>query len=401
MIDGDADEGDVVRSWPRMLAAAEGSLDHGSTGPETPSVLHYTSGSTGRPKGVVHVHGSLPAQRRSAAEVLGLGEHDVYWCTADPGWITGTSYGIVGPWSLGVTQVHYGGGYDPEAWLRLLQAERVTVWYTAPTALRMLSREPRDLFASRDLSRLKAIFSVGEPLNPAVIAWGRDVLGKEIHDTWFQTETGSIMIANRPGTVVRPGSMGRPVAGVAAAVLSDDGAPVPPGTPGHLCLRSGWPSMFRAYLGNERAYQEKFRGGWYFTGDTARQDADGYFWFLGRADDVINTAGHLVSPFEVESALLELPEVAECGVVGVPDDLLYEKVVAFVRLRPPNTLTRELDLKLRLHVSNRVSSIANPQDVVAVDSVPKNKSGKILRRVLKARYAGSDVGDVSTLEEGP
>jgi acetyl-CoA synthetase len=400
-VDLEEDADDVVRSWPKLLAAARPAFAPEPTAPETPSVLHYTSGSTGRPKGVVHVHGSLPSQRATAAEVLGLRDDDVYWCTADQGWVTGTSYGIVGPWSLGVTQVHYGGGYDPEAWLRLLQDERITVWYTAPTALRMLSREPASLFAAHDLSRLRAIFSVGEPLNPAVIAWGRAVLGRDIHDTWFQTETGAIMIANRPGLELRPGSMGRPVAGVTAAVLADDGAPAPAGAPGHLCLAPGWPSMFRAYLGNEDAYRSRFRGGWYHTGDTARLDEDGYFWFLGRSDDVINTAGHLVSPFEVESALLELPEVAESGVIGAPDDLLYEKVVAFVRLRPPHVLTRALDLRLRLHVSNRVSSIANPQDVVAVDVLPKNRSGKILRRVLKARYAGADAGDVSTLEDDP
>lgn len=401
VVDQDEDGEDGVRSWPRLLAAAPPSFPPEPTSPEAPSVLHYTSGSTGKPKGVVHVHGSLSSQRATASDVLGLRDGDVYWCTADQGWVTGTSYGIIGPWSLGVTQVHYGGGYDPEAWLRLLEDERITVWYTAPTALRMLSREPRSLFASCDLSRLRAIFSVGEPLNPAVIEWGREVLRKDVHDTWFQTETGAIMIANRPGTEIRPGSMGRPVAGVAAAVLADDGSPAPTGTPGHLCLKPGWPSMFRAYLGNESAYASKFRGGWYYTGDTARQDEDGYFWFLGRSDDVINTAGHLVSPFEVESALLELPEIAESGVIGAPDELLYEKVVAFVRLRPPHTLTRALDLKLRLHVSNRVSSTANPQDVVAVDAIPKNKSGKILRRVLKARYVGADAGDVSTLEDDP
>jgi acetyl-CoA synthetase len=401
VVDADEDGTDGVRSWPKALAAASPFHAPEATPAETPSVLHYTSGSTGKPKGVVHVHGSLPSQRGTAAEVLGLREDDRYWCTADQGWVTGTSYGIIGPWSLGVSQVHFGGPYDPEAWMRVLQDERVTVWYTAPTALRMLSREPASLYRKFDLSGLRAVFSVGEPLNPAVIAWAREVLGKDVHDTWFQTETGAIMIANRPGMEIRPGSMGRPVSGVTAAVLADDGTPVAPGIPGHLCLRPPWPSMFRAYLGNEGAYRSKFRGGWYFTGDTARVDDAGCFWFIGRSDDVVNTAGHLVSPFEVESALLELPEVAEAGVVGAPDDLLYEKVVAFVRLRTPHVLTTELALKLRLHVSNRVSTTANPQDVVAVEAIPKNKSGKILRRVLKARYLGVDAGDISTMEDGP
>jgi acetyl-CoA synthetase len=401
VVDLDDDVDTVVRSWPRMLAAQHGTFAPELTRPEEPSMLHYTSGSTGRPKGVVHVHGGLVSQRGTTAEVLGLREDDVYWCTADQGWVTGTSYGIIGPWSLGVTQVHYGGGYDPEVWLRTLEEEGVTVWYTAPTALRMLSREPRELFAGRDLSRLRAIFSVGEPLNPPVIAWGREVLGKEIHDTWFQTETGAIMIANRPGMEIRPGSMGREAGGVAAAVLGDDGEAVAPGTTGHLCLKAGWPSMFRSYLGDASAYASRFRRGWYYTGDTVRQDEEGYFWFLGRSDDVINTAGHLVSPFEVESALLEVPEIAECGAIGAPDELLYEKVVVFVRLRSSYQFTPELALKLRLHVANRVSSVANPQEVIAVDAIPKNRSGKILRRVLKARYAGADAGDVSTMEGEP
>lgn len=401
LVDAEAHGPDGIWSWPALVRAASPDFPPEPTDPETPSVLHYTSGSTGKPKGVVHVHASLASQRLTSAEVLGLRDEDVYWCTADQGWVTGTSYGIIGPWSLGATQVHYAGGYDPAAWFRLLQDERITVWYTAPTALRMLSREPPELFRGFDLSALRSIFSVGEPLNPEVLAWARSVLGKDVHDTWFQTETGAIMVANRPGLEIRPGSMGKPVQGIEAAVLREDGSLAPPGEPGALCLRSGWPSMFRTYLGNEAAYRSKFRGGWYDTGDSARVDADGYFWFLGRRDDVVNTAGHLVSPFEVESALLELPEVAESAAVGVPDDLLHEKVVVFVRLRPPHALTPALALKLRLHVSNRVSSTANPQDVVSVDFIPKNRSGKILRRVLRATYTGQDPGDLSTLEDGP
>jgi acetyl-CoA synthetase len=298
-----------------------------------------------------------------------------------------------------VTQVHYGGAYDAKAWFDLIQKEGVTVWYTAPTALRMLMREPGELFKGYDLSRLRHIFSVGEPLNPEVINWGRTMLGHDIYDTWFQTETGGIMIANRPGLEIRPGSMGTPVAGAEAAILAGDGSPRPAGEQGALCLKRGWTSMFSAYLNNEEAYRSKFRGEWYFTGDTAVRDADGCYWFKGRSDDVINTAGHLISPFEIESALLEVPEVAESGVIGAPDDILYEKVVAFVCLHKQYSWTRELEVKIRVHVGNRASSIATPQEIIVTDNIPKNKSGKIMRRVLKARYLGTEAGDLSTMED--
>jgi acetyl-CoA synthetase len=263
----------------------------------------------------------------------------------------------------------------------------------------MLMREEESIFSSADLSALRTIFSVGEPLNPEVISWSRRALRRDIHDTWFQTETGAIMITNLPGLEIRPGSMGRPFAGIEPAILADDGRPLPDGEQGNLCIRSGWPSMFIGYLNNASAYDSKFRNGWYYTGDTAVRDGDGYFWFKGRSDDVINTAGHLISPFEVESALLEIEEVAESGVIGAPDELLYEKVVAFIHLHRQHAWTRELELKIRLHVSNRASSIATPQEIIIVDRVPKNKSGKIMRRVLKARYQGQDAGDLSTLEE--
>lgn len=388
-----------ILSYPALMAEASAEFTAPPTEPDTPSVLHYTSGSTGKPKGVLHVHGSVLMQSATARDVLQLGPDDVYWCTADQGWVTGTSYGIIGPWSLGVTQIHYGGMYDAAKWFDILQTERVTVWYSAPTALRMLMREENTLYASYDLSRLKHIFSVGEPLNPEVIQWSRSLLGRDIYDTWFQTETGAIMITNRPGLAIRPGSMGQPVAGIEPGILADDGTPVADGEQGNLCLRPGWPSMFVTYLNNDTAYRQKFVKGHYFTGDTAVRDRDGYYWFKGRSDDVINTGGHLISPFEVESALLELDEVAESGVIGAPDDLLFEKVVAFVHLHAGHEPSRELEIRIRLHISNRVSSIATPQELLFVDKVPKNKSGKIMRRVLKARYLGQDEGDISTLED--
>jgi len=388
-----------VLSWERMMTDASESYNVAETPVETPSVLHYTSGSTGKPKGVLHCHKSILHQTRTTYEVLGLQPDDLFWCTADQGWVTGTSYGIIGPWSLGVSQLHFGGGYNVEHWFELLEKERVTVWYTAPTALRMLKREDPSFYRKYDLSALRAIFSVGEPLNPEVISWGREILGKDIYDTWFQTETGAIMVANRPGLAIRPGSMGTPLQGIEPGILADDGTLLGAGEHGNLCVKSGWESMFITYLGNDSAYVSKFKEGWYYTGDMAWFDEDGYYWFLGRSDDVINTSGHLISPFEVESALLELPEVAESGVIGAPDELFFEKVIAFVNFRCGIEFTPELDLKIRLHIANRLSSVAIPQEVIPVEAIPKNKSGKIMRRVLKARYLGQDAGDISTLEE--
>jgi acetyl-CoA synthetase len=398
LVDAPSHGDDGVLSYDRLMEEASPEYDVPATSPDDPSVLHYTSGSTGKPKGVLHRHNSVLHQAATTRSVLDLREGDLFWCTADQGWVTGTSYGIIGPWSRGIAQLHYGGPYGGAEWFDLLEKERVTAWYTAPTALRMLMREEPSVYSGRDLSSLRTVCSVGEPLNPEVIRWARGAIGKDIHDTWFQTETGGIMIANRPGLPIRPGSMGTPVEGVEAAVLDDGGKALPDGEQGNLCLRAGWPSMFVTYLNNRSAYESRFRDGWYYTGDTAKRDGDGYFWFLGRSDDVINTAGHLVSPFEVESALLEVPEVAESGVVGLPDELLFEKVVAFVHLRAGHAWSPELELKIRLHVSNRVSTLATPQEVVVVESIPKNKSGKIMRRVLKARYLGADEGDTSTLE---
>lgn len=398
VVDIDEHQSDDILSYRRLVREASPEFDTPLTGPDVPSLLHYTSGSTGKPKGVLHRHNSILHQHATTRDVFGFTEEDVFWCTADQGWVTGTSYGIIGPWSHGVTQVHYGGGYDAEAWFRLIQDEGITVWYTAPTALRMLLREDEQLFRQFDLSKLKHIFSVGEPLNPEVISWSRRVLGKEVFDTWFQTETGGIMITNRPGIEIRPGSMGKPLPGIEPAILADDGSPVADGVQGNLCIKAGWPSMFITYLNKEEAYNSRFRDGWYYTGDTAYRDADGYYWFMGRSDDVINTAGHLISPFEVESALLEIEEIAESGVIGAPDDLLFEKVVAFVTLHKGYDFTKELELKIRLYVSNKASSLATPQEIIPFDVIPKNKSGKIMRRVLKARYLGEDEGDVSTLD---
>jgi len=398
VIDSDQHLADDILSYDLLMAEASPDFSVPTTAPETPAILHYTSGSTGKPKGVLHVHRALQSHTATAAGVLGLGQDDVYWCTADQGWVTGTSYGIIGPWNLGVTQIQFAGSYNPESWFRILEEYGVNVWYTAPTALRMLMREEPDFYNRFRLDSLRTIFSVGEPLNPEVIAWTRRIFSRDIYDTWFQTETGAIMIANRPGQEIRPGAMGKPVDGIEAAIVSDEGEPVADTVTGNLCVRAGWPSMFVTYLNNPEVYAGKFNNGWYYSGDKAYRDQDGYFWFVGRADDVINTAGHLISPFEIESTLLEIEEVAEAGVVGVPDEILFEKVVAFIALHRKYSYSQELELKIRLYVTHKLSSVATPHDVVFVEDIPKNKSGKIMRRVLKARYLGTDVGDISTLE---
>ena len=398
VVDAEEDEDEQIRSYTKLLAGKSDSYAVQPTTPDTPSVLHYTSGSTGKPKGVLHVHGSLVHQRMTVEKILQLEEDDIYWCTADHGWVTGTTYGIYGPWSLGHTQVHFGGNFNTENWFRLLEEQKITVWYTAPTALRMLMREEAKINGFFDISALKRMYSVGEPLNAEIIHWVRRVLGKEIYDTWFQTETGGHMIVNRPGMPIKPGSMGKPVDGTAAVVAEDGVVCETPNTVGALWLKKGWPSMFITYLNMPEAYQSKFHGDYYDTGDLAKIDEDGYFWFVGRNDDVINPSGHLVGPFEVESALLEMPEIVDVAVIGAPDPLLYEKIIAYVTLRDGEEWNRKLELRCRIHITNRISPIAVPGEYIVRDRLPKNRSGKIMRRVLKAEYLGEDLGDISTLE---
>jgi acetyl-CoA synthetase len=328
---------------------------------------------------------------------------DVFWCTADPGWVTGTSYGIIAPLLHGVTNIVDEAEFDAERWCRVLESEKVNVWYTAPTAIRRLMRlgvEPR---RKRDLSRLRLVHSVGEPLNPEAVVWGETALGHPIHDNWWQTETGGIMIANFLSMEIRPGSMGRPLPGIEAAIvhrIEDGGVEVidEPGAQGELALRPGWPSMFRAYLHDEERYRKCFVGGWYLTGDLARRDADGYFWFVGRADDIIKTSGHMVGPFEVESTLMEHPAVAEAGVIGKPDPLIGEVVKAFVALKTGYTPGDELRLELIGFARKRLGSAVAPKEIEFQHNLPKNKAGKIMRRLLKARELGLPEGDLSTLE---
>lgn len=369
--------------------------------PETPSVLHYTSGTTGQPKGALHVHGSIFAQYLTTKWVLDVRPDDLYWCTADPGWVTGTSYGIIGPWANGVTQAILDAGFSAERWYSFIERNRVTVWYTAPTAIRLLMKEGDELVRRHDLSSLRHLASVGEPLNAEAVHWSQRVIGLPFHDTYWQTETGAIVITNRPGLPIKPGSMGKPFPGITATVLDPKTyEPIDhPGSVGLIALRPGWPSMFRAYWKKPDVYESRFVNGWYICGDRASIDADGYFWFVGRDDDVINTGGHLVGPFEIESALLEHPAVAESAAVGIPDPVNMEVPKAFVALKPGYEPSPELELEIMNHVRKHLSPLAMPQAIEFVASLPKNRSGKIMRRVLRAKEWGEEIGDLSTLDD--
>ena len=390
-------EGDL--GYEALMSEASSEFEMAKTTIYDYSVMHYTSGTTGKPKGAVHCHQAVVQQYATGKWVLDFHDDDIYWCTADPGWVTGTSYGMLAPWSNGVTQLIYEGGLKASTWYELIQKYRVTVWYTAPTAVRMLMKAGVEVPKRYDLSSLRHINSVGEPLNPEAIIWGLPVFNQAIHDNWWQTETGAILIANYPAMNVRPGSMGRPVPGIEAAVLDEHYDPLPPGKDGNLAIRPGWPSMFRTYWCNSEMYNSRFRKGWYITGDRARVDEDGYFWFVGRADDVINTAGHLVGPFEVESVLIEHPAVVEAGVIGKPDPIAMEVVKAFVALKDGYEPSDKLRREIRGFARKKLATAVAPREIEFTSSLPKTRSGKIMRRLLKARELGLPEGDISTLEE--
>ena len=409
LIDGEDAEraGDPsVHSLTDLLAASSPAFAIPPTAPEDPALLHFTSGTTGKPKGALHVHGAVVEHHLTGRWVLDLHPDDVFWCTADPGWITGTSYGIVAPLTNGVTMVVDPEEFDAARWYEILERERVTVWYTAPTAIRMLIKAGPELPARHRLDALRFAASVGEPLNPEAVLWSERVLGVPFHDNWWQTETGGIMIANFASLPIKPGSMGKPIPGVTAAIVratasGDLEEITTPDTPGELALKPGWPSMFRAYLGEEERYRKCFRSGWYLSGDLARRDADGYYWFVGRADDVIKSAGHLIGPFEVESVLMEHPAVAEAGVIGKPDPTMLEVVKAFVSLKAGFAASEALRRDLLAHARRRLGPAVAPREIEFLDGLPKTRSGKIMRRLLKARELGLAEGDTSTLEQEP
>jgi acetyl-CoA synthetase len=351
----------------------------------------------------MHVHEAVVAHHETARLALDFHPDDRFWCTADPGWVTGTSYGIIAPLTHGLTMIVDEADFDAERWYGIIKDEGVTVWYTAPTAIRMLMKAGTPLARQHDLRSLRFLGSVGEPLNPEGVVWGLEAFDQPFHDNWWQTETGGIMIANFAAMDIRPGSMGRPLPGVEAAIVcrASDGTVteiVEPDVQGELALRPTWPSMFRGYLGEEERYRKCFAGGFYLTGDLARRDADGYYWFVGRADDVIKSSGHLIGPFEVESALLEHEAVAEAGVIGKPDPVAGEVVKAFVSLKPGFSADDELRRSILARARTRLGAVVAPKEIAFVPNVPKTRSGKIMRRLLKARELGLPEGDTSTLE---
>lgn len=390
-------EGTFISFEEEMKAAPE-EFEMEWVNLEDGMLLHYTSGSTGRPKGVYHVHNAMIQHYATAEWVLDLKPDDVYWCTADPGWVTGTSYGIFAPWLYGVTNVIRGGRFTPESWYETLEKYKVTVWYTAPTALRMLVSHGEDKVKQYDLSALRHILSVGEPLNPEVITWGLRAFGLRIHDTWWMTETGAQMIVNLPCNEIRPGSMGKPIPGVEASIIDHEGNELPPNQMGNLAIKAGWPAMMRQIWNNPGKYESYFINGWYISGDSAYRDEDGYFWFQGRLDDVINTSGERVGPFEVESKLIEHPAVAEAGVIGKPDPERGEIIKAFITLNDGYEESEDLLQDIRKFVKTGLSAHAEPREIEIKDTIPKTRSGKIMRRLLKSWELGLPTGDTSTLE---
>lgn len=398
--------GGHVRKEPFFIDYAE-AMSHAHTAfsiewmdREDGLILHYTSGSTGKPKGVLHVHEAMIQHLQTGRWVLDLKDDDIYWCTADPGWVTGTSYGIFAPWLNGATNIVQGGRFSPADWYRTIERYGVTVWYSAPTAFRMLMSAGEAAAAGHDFSSLRHVLSVGEPLNPEVIRWGWNVFGKRIHDTWWMTETGAHMICNLPAMKIKAGSMGKPLPGITAAIIDDSGNELPPNTMGNLAIKRGWPSMMRAIWNNREKYESYFTSdGWYVSGDSAYMDEEGYFWFQGRVDDVIMTSGERIGPFEVESKLVEHPAVSEAGVIGIPDPIRGEIIKAFISLREGYEATEKLKQEIYHFVKHGLAAHAAPRKIDFKEKLPKTRSGKIMRRVLKAWELGLPTGDLSTLED--
>ncbi|CAM3969786.1 acetate--CoA ligase [Bacillus luti] len=400
LVGDNVEEGGKTVAFNPLFEQASKELHIEWLGREEGLILHYTSGSTGKPKGVLHAQNAMVQHYQTAKWVLDLKEDDVYWCTADPGWVTGTAYGIFAPWLVGASNVVLGGRFSPEAWYEALQDYGVTVWYSAPTAFRMLMGAGQDAIKKYDLSQVRHVLSVGEPLNPEVIRWGMNAFGLRIHDTWWMTETGGQVICNYPCMEIRPGSMGKPIPGVKAAIVDNDGNEVPPYTMGNLAIAKGWPSMMRAVWNNPQKYESYFMpGDWYVSGDSAYMDEDGYFWFQGRIDDVIMTSGERVGPFEVESKLIEHAAVAEAGVIGIPDPVRGEIIKAFIALRAGYEPSEELKEEIRQFVKKGLAAHAAPRQIEFKDKLPKTRSGKIMRRVLKAWELNLPTGDLSTMED--
>jgi len=400
--DAQSDPGQGLYSFSELMSSASEEYTICATSEDDPALLHFTSGTTGKPKGALHVHGAIIAHSITGQYALDMHPGDSYWCTADPGWVTGTSYGIIAPLVNAVKLIVDEADFNAERWYKILEKESVTIWYTAPTAIRMLMKRGDELPKSFDLSALRFMASVGEPLNPEAVLWSQSVFGKPFHDNWWQTETGGIMIANYASMPVRPGSMGKPLPGIKAGIVEkEDGKIVEiaqANSIGELALRAGWPSMMRDYIGERERYEKCFADGWYLSGDLAMRDSDGYYWFIGRKDDLIKSAGHLIGPFEVESTLMEHEAVAEAGVIGIPDETAGEIVKAYITLNPGFTDDEELQLGIMAHARKKLGPAVAPREIIVRQNLPKTRSGKIMRRLLKARELGLPEGDISTLE---
>ena len=378
---------------------------------EHPAYILYTSGSTGKPKGVLHTTGGYQVHTALTTRyVFDLKDDDVFWCTADIGWVTGHSYIVYGPMALGATQVMYEGNPTypaPDRLWEMVERYKVSVFYTAPTAIRTFLKLGSHYPDAHDLTSLRLIGTVGEPINPEAWMWYRRVIGGDrcpVVDTWWQTETGGIMISTLPGVhPTKPGAAGVPLFGVDAAVVDADGNEVPDGQGGYLVMRRPWPGMLRTVYGDDDRYRNQYWGEVehaYFSGDGARRDADGYFWIMGRVDDVVNVSGHRLGTMEVESALVSHVMVAEAAVVGRPDEIKGQGIVAFVTLEAGREGTEELRQELRRHVTAEIGAIARPDEIRFAESLPKTRSGKIMRRLLRNVAAGQELtGDISTLED--
>jgi len=391
-----------VLSFSKLMIEADEAFTIPQTNPEDAALLHFTSGTTGMPKGVLHVHQAVLTHYISGKYVLDFHLGDIFWCTADPGWVTGTSYGIISPLVNGVISIVDEEEFDASRWYSILEEHKVSVWYTAPTAIRRLMRMNLNPRQEYDLRNLRLILSVGEPLSAEGVVWGEEKFGIPILDNWWQTETGGIMIANYLSMKVKPGSMGKPLPGVEIAIAEIDGNEIKlitdPNVQGHLVLKNDFPSMFRTYLHEEERYNKCFMGEWYLSGDLAKIDEDGYFWFIGRADDIIKTSGHMVGPFEVESTLMKHPAVAEAAVIGKPEPSIGELVKAFVVLKPGSESNDEMKMEIMGFARKEMGPAVAPKEIEFVESIPKTRSGKVLRRLLKARELGLPEGDLSTLE---
>jgi len=396
-------EGNLARdeiSYEEAMAKAGEDLEPEWLTVDDGLIIHYTSGSTGKSKGALHRQYAMVGHYQTSKWALDLRDDDMLWCTADPGWVTGTSYGIYGPWTLGISSVVIGGRFDPDRWYQTIQKYRVTMWYSAPTAFRMLMSAGEAIARKYDLSSLRHICSVGEPLNPEALKWIKKTTGLAPHETWWMTETGMQLICNYRSMDFKIGCTGKPFPGTYATVVDEQGHELPPGQLGHLVVKPGWPAMMKEIWKNPAKYQEYFWiPGWYVSGDTAYKDPDGFIWYQGRVDDVIKTAGERVGPFEVESALVAHPAVAEAGVIGKPDQIRGQIIKAFVALRKGYQPSEQLKVEIAEFVKNNLAAHAAPREIDFVEKIPKTRSGKIMRRVLRAWDLGESVGDVSTMEE--